>query len=1310
MKTGTSIYLRVALLVIIVAVSIFQPGSTVYAAASLTVNPITWNVVGLDSNNVNIGPNNFPVGVRVCNTGDLTATGITGRFIWDSSDLYINLRSGSTNPITLASLAAGACQDFYFEVTITRNAAAYDHARRYHIQVTAADDGAGGTITVSSPSPREIYVEHLVSQNRNSVTDIRLDGVPIAAGGTMNLLVGNTYTIQLMGSTATNGYEQLESFINFPNTIFQINSVTATYTANGGTDPNAASTLYANGCGWVNDPTSPLYRSCTGVGKYGGNITITYNVTIIGGGGTSQTLNTLIYDFSGSSYHYNSDFSTSSRLAVITDPGVCTQVTIAEWNFDASLTTASTDNAVGTPSITPGAGLSGSSSVVGNPGNARSHTSWNTGAFDINSTDYLQFNVNTQGYYNINFSYDVQRSAQGPVNITPAYDDNGAGLPSTLTAHNIANSGAWYSFSEDLSAITSMDGAAGARFLLYGHNAGQTTGTLRVDNFRVTGCAFPASLNLSKTSSTNTYTSSGQVITYTYTLSNTSQVPLQAPFSITDNKVTTVTCPAVTTIGDLDIYLDPGESLACTGTYTIVAGDLTAGSVTNSASATAVNATSGATVASNPSNRTITYAALSVRKEVSTDGVTWNDTSVTVTVGATVYYRITVDNIGNTDLTAVTADDGMAACTLSGPTGDTDADNVLDVAETWFYTCTVTAIAGTVNNTASASSAETGSVTDGASYTANTPTVTPTNTATATQTSTSTATATATETPTSTSTDTPTNTATATQTPTDTPTATATPTSTSTLTNTPTNTPTASPTDTPTSTPTNTPTSTPTNTPTSTITASPTATATDTPTHTATSTPTDTQTNTPTATATSTPTSTNTATDTPTNTPTATVTDTPTNIPTSTSTDTPTNTPTDTPTDTPTNTPTDTPTNTATNTATDTATNTPTSTVTNTSTATVTSTSTNTPTTTPTNPVTATYTTTATATGTPSLFDPPFGIKTFDDSGLPVLQWTMVWINNSNTVAISSLVSDGIPSGTTYLATGTSSGFPVPASAPAGSTNVGVGCTETSSVTTTALCYYEGPTGAFPRGRVIWSGILGPDPGATGAPNADDEITITFRLDVNDEINTVRNRATVDSDLNNDGDATDPGEQQVATASATWSRSISRRLPSTGFAPGRITDLSDVSPETYAQTGGITMEIPSLSINIPIVGVPLRNGNWNVSWLGSQAGWLEGSAFPTWNGNSVITSHVYLSNGLPGPFANLNKLKYGDRVVIHAYGQKYTFEVRSNAVVEPNDTSAFRHEARPWLTLVTCREYDEKFNTYRKRVIVRAVLVNVTEE
>ena len=76
----------------------------------------------------------------------------------------------------------------------------------------------------------------------------------------------------------------------------------------------------------------------------------------------------------------------------------------------------------------------------------------------------------------------------------------------------------------------------------------------------------------------------------------------------------------------------------------------------------------------------------------------------------------------------------------------------------------------------------------------------------------------------------------------------------------------------------------------------------------------------------------------------------------------------------------------------------------------------------------------------------------------------------------------------------------------------------------------------------------------------------------------------------------------------------------------------------------------------------------------------------------------------------MSTLKYGDKIIIYADGQKYTFEVRENLVVKPNDTSILKQEEQPWLTLVTCKEYDAKTNTYRKRVAVRAVLIRTAWE
>ena len=82
-----------------------QPQSIVQAAAQLTVNPITWNVVGLDSNNVNAGPNRYPVGVRVCNTATNvsgnTAANVKSSFNWDPTtpNANINLRPESLDGV-----------------------------------------------------------------------------------------------------------------------------------------------------------------------------------------------------------------------------------------------------------------------------------------------------------------------------------------------------------------------------------------------------------------------------------------------------------------------------------------------------------------------------------------------------------------------------------------------------------------------------------------------------------------------------------------------------------------------------------------------------------------------------------------------------------------------------------------------------------------------------------------------------------------------------------------------------------------------------------------------------------------------------------------------------------------------------------------------------------------------------------------------------------------------------------------------------------------------------------------------------------
>jgi uncharacterized repeat protein (TIGR01451 family) len=323
--------------------------------AALTITPITWNVIGLDSNSPATGPFQFPVGARVCAIGAPSVGAVTASFAFQpfiahagvgngdnscaGSAPCVTLRTGSLISYSIGALTTGQCQDAYFEVEVKKEVAAFGTGRLYTI--SAVDTGSDPA--VSTPQPRELFVERLISQNRNSVQDVSYsaalnigDPFPtpvgpgltsISAGGSFGLAVGGIYDIRLDASTATQGYEQLETFANFSNAVFRILRVQSTYSANtsplinGGAVPATTDLLYANGCNWQLSPVLPNYLGCQATGKAGGTISATYRIQVLTvPGGTSSALNTLVYDYSGSSFHYNADTGVGGRTIVIVNP------------------------------------------------------------------------------------------------------------------------------------------------------------------------------------------------------------------------------------------------------------------------------------------------------------------------------------------------------------------------------------------------------------------------------------------------------------------------------------------------------------------------------------------------------------------------------------------------------------------------------------------------------------------------------------------------------------------------------------------------------------------------------------------------------------------------------------------------------------------------------------------------------------------------------------------------------------------------------------------------------------------------------
>jgi len=122
------------------------------------------------------------------------------------------------------------------------------------------------------------------------------------------------------------------------------------------------------------------------------------------------------------------------------------------------------------------------------------------------------------------------------------------------------------------------------------------------------------SLTIDKSADKSEFTAVGELLTYSYLIENNGGYPLLGPVNVADNKSADETCPAVNTVGDLDDYLDPGESITCAATYTILAQDVTAGFVTNTAAASADGTISNTRQCDSLSNLTL---ALSIVKSAS---------------------------------------------------------------------------------------------------------------------------------------------------------------------------------------------------------------------------------------------------------------------------------------------------------------------------------------------------------------------------------------------------------------------------------------------------------------------------------------------------------------------------------------------------------------------------------------------------------------------------------------------------------------------------------------------------------------------
>ena len=215
-----------------------------------------------------------------------------------------------------------------------------------------------------------------------------------------------------------------------------------------------------------------------------------------------------------------------------------------------------------------------------------------------------------------------------------------------------------------------------------GTSAGGGTISNASNGVTVPAVASPA-ITMTKSASPTSVTGAGDTITYNFLVTNTGNQTVHG-LTVADPKLGpgSVSCPLAT--------LPPTASTTCAASYTVTQADMDSGSITNRATATALDPTGAARTATSTAVVTAPAAAhISLTKSASPSSVS--------AVGDVITYGFHVVNDGTVSLTGITVADPMLTvqCTTTdlAPGAAEDCTGTYTVAQTDLD-------AGTITNTA----------------------------------------------------------------------------------------------------------------------------------------------------------------------------------------------------------------------------------------------------------------------------------------------------------------------------------------------------------------------------------------------------------------------------------------------------------------------------------------------------------------------------------------------------------------------------------------------------------------------------------
>jgi LPXTG-site transpeptidase (sortase) family protein len=282
------------------------PVTTTQAAPILTAEVNTWDFAGVNTVRAANEPTPpwVPVGVRICSQNE-DATNVLASFVWQAtepaSDPFFTLIGPPT--ILIPRIPANECRQAFFQVKVTDDSGAWLTFREYRISVQA--DNVAAILTADS---RAIWADEL--DRDNALVPGNISGPPI-------LRVGDIVTYTVTGTSPS--YDQLVSYVTFPNSHFRLISVTTTASNPGATVDGP----YFDACGWdpnVNNLIS-TYATCVGPekvsgGQVSGAISQVYVLEAIATGNVQPEHVLIGYDSADESFHFNQ--STGGQIPTLT--------------------------------------------------------------------------------------------------------------------------------------------------------------------------------------------------------------------------------------------------------------------------------------------------------------------------------------------------------------------------------------------------------------------------------------------------------------------------------------------------------------------------------------------------------------------------------------------------------------------------------------------------------------------------------------------------------------------------------------------------------------------------------------------------------------------------------------------------------------------------------------------------------------------------------------------------------------------------------------------------------------------------------